>query len=37
MTTYRVYIDGFCFTVDLTDAERDALQADGAIIREVAA
>lgn len=29
MTTYRVYIDGFCFTVDLTDAERDAMNADG--------
>lgn len=29
MTTYKVYIDGFCFTVDLTDDERDALTADG--------
>jgi len=37
MTTYKVYIEGFCFTVDLTDAERDALQADGAIIQEVTA
>ena len=36
MRTYRVYIDGFCFTVDLTDGERDALQADG-IRTEVAA
>lgn len=28
MRTYKVYIDGFCFIVDLTDAERDAMNAD---------
>lgn len=29
MTTYKVYIEGFCFVVDLTEGERDALERDG--------
>ena len=29
MTTYKVYIDGFCFTVELTDSELNALENDG--------
>lgn len=37
MRTYKVYIDGFCFTVDLTNEERDAIQADGGKIEEVTA
>jgi hypothetical protein len=35
MTTYKVYVDGFCFEVDLTDGERDALQADGVTVEEL--
>ena len=34
MRTYKVYIDGFCFTVELTDGERAALEADGATVQE---
>ena len=34
MRTYKVYIDGFCVTVDLTEQERAALEADGATVQE---
>lgn len=29
MTTYRVYVSGYCFTVDLTENEYNALINDG--------
>lgn len=35
MTTYKVYIDGFCFVVDLTPAERDAFLADGCKVETI--
>ena len=35
MTTYKVIFSGFCFVVELTDGERDALISDGAVIEEV--
>jgi len=32
MTTYKVFIDGFMFTVELTDGERIALEQDGVTV-----
>lgn len=37
MKTYEVLYVGFRFVVDLTDGEKIALEADGAIITEVKA
>lgn len=32
MKTYRVYIDHFCFVVDLTESEKQAMEQDDDII-----
>lgn len=34
MRTYKVYIDGFCFEVDLTESEKMALINDGLTVKE---
>jgi len=35
MITYKVIFEGFCFTVELTEGEKTALENDGAVIEKL--